>query len=301
MLLYGDSPFQFHLEKLVIEECTQCKTDNDLKNIIFKDNPGLRSLLKKNTLEAAKTILNWSANHILFASDREALGDTSGWSASNIYYNMFDKQTSGVYCGGAADFLAKVYHLFNINAFTIDVGILKGNLTHVTTVVALEKKNVVKYYIFDPTFNLIFYDKKNQFASIDQLAEAAEDSTHFDDLIRFKMGRLFNRGYISSNTTLPSTLMNILTHHQHGNIVFYRCEPNLFKRYLKVNHTYLKKYGFTPNNSIIIQFMQRNLFSLSGTMESETQINFLNYYKQKFPSVVVSKQLNSASAQSEIK
>ncbi|HZU35612.1 MAG TPA: hypothetical protein VFA18_06885, partial [Gemmataceae bacterium] len=63
--------------------------------------------------------------------------------------------SGGVWCGGAAYALAKLYELYGYPAWTYDYG-LPEVMTHVTTVVRIQLRGQRMLVVQDPTFNLTY-------------------------------------------------------------------------------------------------------------------------------------------------
>jgi hypothetical protein len=158
IIIYQDSRFRYVLQNLELDVCPTCPTDMDLKTLILSKIPGLMDVVKSDQLKAARMIMNWSSqvSSLGDPSDPRVERNTflaSGMSASQIYYEIWDMDSGGAACSAFATFLSKVLHLFDIDAFTINIGYYNTDLTHVTTVVRIDDRDQPKFFIFDPTFN----------------------------------------------------------------------------------------------------------------------------------------------------
>jgi hypothetical protein len=158
-LFYSDKAFSYSLNSITIEELPTGKTDNDLRQLLLTEVPGLKKALNKEPLDAARLLMNWVANVGDFATSNEinqiTVPTVAKSSASEIYYDIFLPNKGGVYCGGYSIFLNKVLRLFNYKSFTIDFGD-KHIMTHVVVIIPQKQANGYKYYLFDPTFNITF-------------------------------------------------------------------------------------------------------------------------------------------------
>jgi hypothetical protein len=172
LLLYGDAAFTYGLQEITIEECPNCFTDEKLKNIIRGALPGIDEQARSDVLEAASRLLGWVAP-ILDVGDRiDVFADLSRklpiMSASEIYSDIWQPDAGGASCSGFAVFFQKVLALFDIPAFTIDVGYEGTPLTHVTTIVPFERK----FYVFDPTFGGVYVDSNGYVDLVSVIAGA---------------------------------------------------------------------------------------------------------------------------------
>ncbi len=161
-LFYADDPFSYEIRELSLEECPDCKTDGDLVAEILADVPGLDVALGSDRLHAAELILDWASNVTDMALSHELRNVSnplvSRNPASDIYYDLLVPDIGAVYCGGMSVFLSKVLQLFDFDAFTMDFGDLDAALTHVTVIVPHRDQGSLRFYIYDPTFNVTFRD-----------------------------------------------------------------------------------------------------------------------------------------------
>lgn len=201
LLFYSDNVFSYQLNSIQIRPLAQNEkiySDDDLKSAILNDIPDLQTKLQNDRFEAARALLNWAANISDFALSHDiALRTTHGignQSAADIYFRFFLPDKGAVICGGAAVFFDKVARLFDFDSFTIDFGDQRDGLTHVTTVIAFEKGNLLGYYIFDPTFNMIFYLNGNP-ATITELINAVRKQDYSG--LQINEMSLVNREYIA--------------------------------------------------------------------------------------------------------
>lgn len=283
-LVYGDHSFQYLLKHVSLRVCPECTTDVDLKNKILHEIPALQEHLKYDQLLAAKEIMNWVANHLLYASDPSSLIKNNFFnnlSAADIN-DYFDKKQGGVYCGGGAYFLAKIYELFDLPAFTVTMGIPNTNLTHVTVVVAERANSSYRYFIFDPTFNVTFYNKQTKaFASVDELWRAFEDK-NFNEIIDVQFGEMLGRNYIISSrqfaATLPVPKNLIFEINNIGPETLFRFKGNFYIYYLKSIEkvVYADKLNIPLDNSFIVGLLHHGVLDIHvNPMFQSEKSNFM--------------------------
>lgn len=290
VLIYADTKAQYKLQQISLEECPSCKTDKDLKAEILRDNPLLTKQLKIDRLAAANTILKWSANHTvvpIIIKDSSRVQDVGGLSASEIYYDVFKSGQKGVYCGGAAVFLTKLYHLLGITAFTIDTGVAGTLLTHVTTVVVDNNGDTKSYYIFDPTFNLTFINEDTgKFANLFEILHALKNG-QFQKRIKVVHGNLDTRAYIADYAIKAPEILNYLIDQKHVNglILFHTKGDFLCQRYVDKFGALLQKSNFVLNDSLVAQFILRSVIAVGDAPSIEEQAAFLKFMQQFYASV----------------
>lgn len=118
-------------------------------------NPFIGDYEKVNLLRQwAYEHIDWSSQSVLI----ENQVDFYKKSAPEIF-TYFDGDKGGVYCGGAAYSLRKLYELYGYKAFTVDMG-KKDVATHVLTLVEINCNGKKILSIQDPTFNLTYTNKE---------------------------------------------------------------------------------------------------------------------------------------------
>jgi hypothetical protein len=152
LLFYADKKASYSLDAISLEPCPACRTAEDVKARIRSEIPGIDGM---DVFEKAVHLLDWAANVSDHSPDPALTPkDFETWSPEQALFDFFDKDIGGVSCGGMAVFLNKIYHLFDIDSFTLNYGIPNTYLTHVTTLL----RSGDKFYLYDPTFNG-FYEK----------------------------------------------------------------------------------------------------------------------------------------------
>ena len=270
LIFYSDHKFSYQLSHLVIHELPKSQTDEDLKRKILVENPGLDKLVEDDKLNAAKVLLNWVANNLVYANDSESMHDTMLLSASEIYYQLFNTKSGGVYCGGSADFYTKVCHLFNIDAFNVDMGVLNTRLTHVTTILPIFQNGKYDYYLFDPTFNLTFTDKeKHQLVPINAFLN---NPTNMKKYVHTQVGDISHRRYLVTKTIDDASFIS-----EHALSLY---TDQSYSKYIKEHEIEFKKYNISPDNYLIIHLLS-HLFSIGGGMSADAEDDFNKLSLQK--------------------
>lgn len=151
VLLYSDTPATYQLAAAELHECSNaCGTEADLQALVLDQTPGLDSALAADDKRlAADLLLEWAAARIPMGS--VAL-NTGPLSAAELYFDYFRPLERGVDCGGAADFLYKLFGLFNIPSFTVDFGTRVDGLTHVVVVLPGDRPGAPRWRVVDPSF-----------------------------------------------------------------------------------------------------------------------------------------------------
>jgi hypothetical protein len=166
LLIYGDAPFSYTLKALSIEECPRCPTDGQLKQIIRAKLPGIDEQAKTDTLHAAGRLLQWTASVVEVGGEIDAFRETAqqlpAMTAAQIYSDVWLADAGGAACSGFAVFFEKVLALFNIPAFTINIGYDGTSLTHVTTIIPHDGK----FYVFDPTFGGAYLNEAGDYVDL---------------------------------------------------------------------------------------------------------------------------------------
>jgi hypothetical protein len=157
-LFYTSRGGNYRISSIGISDCTgTCKTDSDLRSQILSETPGLQSALDAgDKWTAAKLLRGWAAPRIDWSGNPDLL-NTSGYDAGQLYYEFFQPNVNGVFCGGAADFFRKVLAIFAIPSFEFDFGDTTDGLTHATVIMSFPNSDgTTDYRIVDPTFNMDF-------------------------------------------------------------------------------------------------------------------------------------------------
>lgn len=100
---------------------------------------------------------DWTHRHIDWASESALLETTPGVNIQNKsaaeLFAIFKSDGGGVWCGGAAITLRKLYEAYGYEAVTLDAGFPGTPATHVVTIVRIKTRDGLVLSLQDPTFN----------------------------------------------------------------------------------------------------------------------------------------------------
>jgi len=275
-LIYGRGEFSYALKSLRLEPCDDCLTDADLRELLLAKIPELSRLLATDKFSAASRILDWAANVV----DGGTLeGGLTGLSAAQIYQDIWLPDAGGASCDGFAVFLQKVFSLFGINAFTVDMGLAGTPLTHVTTVVAADDG---RFYVFDPTFNGIYAEPSGKFVDLETV------------LVHGALGGKLQTRPISRTmlyaAASPNQVESMLAKRLgvQGsecalvNSEYVRCVRVPYNiRYLQYGWAAgLAKYQIVENPDLIIALMRRAVIRVSRTAGEDVRQRFITMLKR---------------------
>lgn len=175
LLIYADQAFEYRLSSAGISECATCKptqqVDDELRARIVADVPPLSSLNQLGQLELARLLTAWTAANLDHGWTTKLKIRNSAWvemlSPGRLQSELWDVDAGGTSCYGFAVFLDKIFKLFGIEAFVIDIGLQDKTLTHVTNVVVVREGASRRYYAFDPTFNGTILGSNGDFVDIE--------------------------------------------------------------------------------------------------------------------------------------
>jgi hypothetical protein len=134
-------------------------SDVSLRVHLLREIPALREALNNDPIHAAQLLVDWTANSLHWALTSSLANASTtkseNLSAAEIFIGYRTLQTAG-YCGLSATFFDKVLKLFDFSSFIYDFGDLNDSLTHVTVIVPQLIGDKYRYFVVDPTFNLVF-------------------------------------------------------------------------------------------------------------------------------------------------
>lgn len=280
LLFYSDSQFSYRLSSIAIDSCpsslSRCKNDDDLRNLILTEVPGLEQTLVTDRFEAAVQLLNWTSNNIDLALSQEIHDNTmvgfSSKRASEIYYQIFQPDEGGVWCGGSAVFFNKVARLFDFMSFTLNFGDMRDDLTHVTCIIAFPHQDAWRYFIFDPTFNFTFRFKNTKgYASVSELIEALTSEKYSEIYIDEK--DLAEREYIAIRKDLSrcETLK-----YENDRLLVCSAQNNI-RSYFQRHRKELIRNGYSAElPGAYLQLFKKRIFSIGSATEPVVSQNFSN-------------------------
>jgi hypothetical protein len=278
--VYLPKPGTFSLRNIKLAKCQapfspECKNDEDLVDQI-KKSPGFPGL--DDRLKLAMFLLDWGANEADYDMGKSlqtvANEEFAGATAAEIYYQYYVPSLAGGYCGSLAIFQSKLFRAFGLDAFTINFGILKPNLTHVSVVVRDEASG--RYFLLDPTFNGYFTSAgAGAPLDIDELLGAAPES------ITFKDQPLNRRDYLALKSELPdfaqwSTLHDCkdITVDNKSAIRCRRDDTRLENFWDGGILEAAKSAGISPNAYGFVELMKRGFFNVGDALNPNTRADF---------------------------
>lgn len=280
LLIYSDAPFEYRMDFLELQTCSECMTENEFKQFLLKEILGLESALAANdTLTAARLLLHWSARVSDCSSGRPKtpglLSTIFILPAQQIYQDIWQADAEGGSCGAFAVFYDKVLKLFGINSFTVDMGFdgaLDLSFTHVITVVAEHDGVKWKFYIFDPTVDGTFVDKDGNFADIEYIL-----SNFNKDTYRIKGASL------DAEECIPRDLVR----HGEESIItrkdYVYCVKELYSALERVSQERGSKYTdrfsayqVDPQSSLHLDMLQSKIYGIGQAMNPDARQAFID-------------------------
>lgn len=179
-------------------------------------------------------------------------------SAAQIYQDIWLSDAGGSSCSGFAVFLQKVLTLFDIPAFTVDVGYAGTPLTHVTTLVPY----LGKFYLFDPTLGGVYVDRSGQYVDFPSVVAGAKSSfqaspisrTMFIPLNRIAGAKqMFERLHLDPQCSRESSYM--------------KCERVPYSAAILRDEwaNDLKKQGIPQDADLIVALLKHKIQSIGAT------------------------------------
>ena len=285
LMIYSDKPFEYQLDGIKLQTCTECMTKEDFKKFLLEEIPGLKESLEAgNELEAARLLLHWSSRVSDLMSghpaNSEQLSFVSQLSAQQIYQDVWLADNLGGLCGLFAIFYDAVLKLFDINSFTVDMGLNDGQVqyfTHVVTIVPQFENSEWKFYLFDPTSDGTFVDENGNFMDIESLL------LHFD-----KESRRMNAGVMDADDCIPRD--RIL--HRSGTITVFKDAQYCVKEGMiagwekaarannSPNAERLAAYQQDPQTSMHLDMLLSRIFSIGNALEPASRQAFIDLLKR---------------------
>jgi hypothetical protein len=183
--------------------------------------------------------------------------------AWEIYYKYYNQSLGAGYCGGTAEFFARLLREQGLDAFTWNFGELSDYLTHVTTVVA----DNGLFYIFDPTFGSVFTDpetgnlldvagllESGSFSAIEAQSETRDFILVSSEAAMIEGRR--KRGAIVNCKRIPGTQNEVCKYPGFG-----------IEQYLAMTSDALEANGFSADPFALVEMMKAGTFGI-GNMEN---------------------------------
>jgi hypothetical protein len=129
-----------------------------LKATIVAEYPSIISPFISD-YDKANILRQWSYEHTKASSKHNLLelDESFGFYIKNTeeLFTAFSEYNGGVWCGGSAYVLSKLYQSYGYKAYTVDSGEV-GVLTHVVTIVEIDYDGRKILSVQDPTFNITY-------------------------------------------------------------------------------------------------------------------------------------------------
>jgi hypothetical protein len=276
-LIYADEPFDYELHSLSVIRCETCLTDSELKALIIKE---AHLAQDDPPLVRARKLRNWVANTVVLGPEAGIMNTVTeaivSEQPSQVYSDYFQPRRGGVSCGGMAAYLARIYQLFGMKAFWIDIGYKGTALTHVTTILSLGDREHPKFYVFDPTLSGT-YTRGGAVIDLDRaLASPSQARFETDEITRTVLvAKSEFRAFLHDNATaktgatcdrdsaLPYTLECRGFHH---NVAY---NLLMMRRVMEQNN-------FPPERDFILGLLANHLISIGpGDLDHATRDAFL--------------------------
>ncbi len=277
LFLHIHPKIKYRLNSIQFHECPQCVDQKEMVQLIQKEKPQLKNLLKHDHLLAAQSLLDWTANATPIALSKLLHDKTENLNPMppEEIYNLFNLNLAAVYCGGASLFLNKVLALFNINSFTLDFGDTNNFLTHTTIVVTKHSGDHWKYYIFDPTFNFTFQNPTSgYFLTFSELLDVPP--TDIKDKIKINQWSLRKRKFLAlkEDAKLCPAAKETTSDYLTCSISNYTLQ-----RYFDSVNPQFVKNGYSENLSGFLQLLWRRIYSIRGFSKQNSREGFMRILK----------------------
>lgn len=277
ILIYADTAFEFRLDNLSLERVPDVPRDEALKATILLDRPALAGLLESGqTLPALEELVTWTANTVAHGQDQNFSAinteSLSQMSAAEGHAEIWSKNTGGAFCGAFALYFSKILNIFEIDAFTIDIGFTENSVTHVTTIVPIFQDGRYRFFLFDPTFSLTYRHKSTNdyldIASVIDMSNAGSDSFH-----------LVNSVPIARRHFFDFPISNIIKDYVEAVYDQAQCFPGMtrerpvvicptFPYNLDIYRTLWKPHldalGISPSDDLILSLLKGGLYNVTG-------------------------------------
>jgi hypothetical protein len=284
LLYFSDKAFSYRIQKIDIVECPTCLTDTKLKSLLTRTIPGIERLVKSKPLDAAAVLMNWTAGVVDHGYGVDNVVSNTArmekMSAGEIYTDIWMNDAGGTFCGGFALFYQRILALFDIPAFTLGVGIVGTDLTHVTTIVPQQTATGIRFYIFDPTFNETYRTTSGrELADMETILKAINA-----DQIRSiePDAKTISRTAIVPVALIPKFQHDLLIAGakaecppvQGGDVVICRNFTYSSAMAFLGSDTEMRKFDITSRTAIVVQLLKRGVNSIGMPPASPQRMSF---------------------------
>lgn len=261
LVIYDRKAPSFRIRDLKLVPCTdddwRCGSRADFQSV-------LPQRANESDFEYAVELLRWTTRNADYAISPSIEKDfqIESMAAWEVFFKYYQPNLAAGYCGGTAQFFARLLRENNYNAYTWNFGILQDDLTHVTTVLEMNSR----FYILDPTFGGYFSQKESN-SPIDVADLINGEPFGFIEVASPE------RDFIaaSSDNQRITRLAELGVVHGckkagAGRTV---CKLKSFgiDEYLRVTYNLLEKNALGNSHQVIVQLMQAGTFGI-GNMEN---------------------------------
>lgn len=260
----------------------ECKNDSDLIAEV-KAEAGFPGTA--NQLELARFLLDWGANAADYDMGKKLQKISGqafpGSTAAEIYYQYYVPNKAGGYCGSLGTFQSKLFRAFGLDAFTINFGVLKPDITHVSVV--FREAGSKKFYLMDPTFNGYFVDAESgKPLDVEEMLSLPRERVSFHDR------PLDRRDYLAVLSEAPNETGKggihdcapIATAGDEKSVLCRRDDVRLKDFWDGATLKAVQSVGISPDEYGFVELMKRGFFSVGNGLESDTQDDFVSMLKR---------------------
>mgnify|MGYP000076511279 CR=1 FL=1 len=267
-LFYSEKAGTFDVKVLRTFSCAKstdwrCRTKEEFLALLPPERePG--------SIEGMLELLEWATRNSDFAGSASIVArfDSTSLSAHQIYFKNFERNSAGAYCAGQSTFLARLLRERDYRAFTFNFGILRDNLTHVTTIVASRDN----FYLLDSTFGFYLAESGSD-RPLDVFA--ALDGAPFS--LRYVNASARDFLFVKSDKRLrvwrEKFDVRACGDIQRDGVTVAVCQAQNygFQVYLSEVGQKLAKAGISADERALISLMRRGVFGVSGPNSAEAQ------------------------------
>jgi hypothetical protein len=179
-----------------------------------------------------------------------------------------ENDLAGGYCSFVSAYTSKYFRKQNVDALTIGFGIPNTNMTHVTVVVNINEK----FYIFDPTWNMVFKDKEGKHIDLFTLLQTKNYEA---------ISKPARRDWLMKKSDIDSSRYNnciSITNIRGKPAVKCNWDNYSFNDYLQNHDEYIKKHSLPSDSSLFVALLKRGMFYVKGNWA--TRSLFLSEWKK---------------------
>ncbi len=198
-----EHPCLFFLSFSTTKAHAESSSGSSLRELIRKDIPDIDQM---SGLKKAHALREWVHATVDVAADEKMLLDKNvpGFSSRPLaeILPLFINDKGGVWCGGCASVLRRIYSEYGFEAVCLDVGI-KDVMTHVVVLVRVPHGETECVIIEDPYFNITYKDESGMPLSFEDFMRALSQGGH--ERIETNGGRRIIKDIIASTASLENS------------------------------------------------------------------------------------------------